>query len=340
MLSGLLTTGIGSLPHRSADEGCPLILDTFDIPFWPQLPQASFLETMVPQYAEGLPFLEIDSAKERYYIKRKAQDELNTFYEKYTENPSIAISAEYAVGFYKMVELLKTRGRYDCLKGHVTGPLTFTLGIRDEDGKYLFFDEELREIALMLLIGKVKWQTDILKQYADKVIIFIDEPIFTALGSSAYLGVSTKEAGRLIEEIITGVRTAGAVAGIHTCGKCDWDVVFDAKPDIVNFDSFDYFDTIAMYHKRISEYISKDGILAWGMVPTTPSVNNEDEHSIIKKFDERLNSLTKNVDRDLLISNLMLTPSCGTGALTVHETERVFRLIKALRGHIVEKYGR
>jgi hypothetical protein len=294
---------------------------------------------MVPQYSEGLPLIEIDSVKERYSIKRKTQDELNNFYEKYSESPSVPISGQYASGFHKMVEMLKTRGRFNCLKGHVTGPLTFTLGIKDDEGRYLFFDEELREIALMLLIGKAKWQTEVLKQFADKVIIFIDEPIFAALGSSAYLGVSDKEAGRLIEEIVTGIRATGAIVGIHTCGKCDWDIVFDAKPDIVNFDSYGFFDTIALYHKRITRYLLEGGTLAWGMIPTTTDINSEDENSIIKKFDERLNSLAKHVEMELILSQMMLTPSCGTGALTVPETEKVFRLIRALKGHLVETYS-
>ncbi|QWR76886.1 hypothetical protein [Candidatus Magnetomonas plexicatena] len=314
-------------------------MDSFDIPFWPQLPQTSFMETMVAQYSEGLPCLEIDSVREQYTIKRKSQDELNNFYEKYSENPSIAISEGNAAGFHKMISLLKTKERFDTLKGHVTGPLTFTLGIKDEAGRFLFFDEELREIALMLLIGKVKWQVEALKKYADNVVIFIDEPIFTAIGSSSYLGVSREESGRLITEIVNGIQSSGAIAGIHTCGKCDWDIVFDAKPDIVNFDSYAFFDTIAMYHERITKYLSEGGTLAWGMVPTTNFINYEDESSIIKKFDERLNSLAKNVDRDLILSHLMLTPSCGAGALTVPEAEKVFRLLKALKGYLVETYG-
>ena len=55
MLNPLLTTGIGSLPHTDADEACRLILKSFDIPFWPQLPHLSYYEDMYVQAAEHFP---------------------------------------------------------------------------------------------------------------------------------------------------------------------------------------------------------------------------------------------------------------------------------------------
>ncbi len=56
MFSPFLTTGIGSLPHTDPEEACGLVLATFDIPFWPQLPKLSFRESMIPQFSEGMPF--------------------------------------------------------------------------------------------------------------------------------------------------------------------------------------------------------------------------------------------------------------------------------------------
>ena len=60
MFQSFNTTGIGSLPHTDPVEACKIILDSVDIPFWPQLPHRSFLESMVPMYSEGFPFIRIE----------------------------------------------------------------------------------------------------------------------------------------------------------------------------------------------------------------------------------------------------------------------------------------
>ena len=85
MLKPFLTTGIGSLPYESAEEACRVILDIFDIPFWPQLPRLSFNELMIPQYSEGMPFVRIDNERRTVWIEKNGSDELDRFYENWTE---------------------------------------------------------------------------------------------------------------------------------------------------------------------------------------------------------------------------------------------------------------
>ncbi len=250
MLKPFLTTGIGSLPHHNAQDAIMLILDTFDVPFWPQLPGRSFKEFMIPQYSEGLPYLKIDTDKAMIWIERNSSDELERFYESWTEESRIAISEDHAEGLHAFLKAVRTK-KFLFLKGHVTGPLTFTLGLKDYTGKSVYFDEEFREISLMLLKAKTRWQIDQLKPYAKKVIIFIDEPILSALGSSSYLGVNEIEASRLLSELVEVIKGEGGISGIHCCGNTDWPLVINCRPDIINFDAYDYTETIALYPKGI-----------------------------------------------------------------------------------------
>ncbi len=330
MFSRFMTTGIGSLPHIDTRKASELIFESFDIPFWPQLPKISFKEAMIPQYSEGMPFLKMDIQKERIWIERDNSDSLNEFYENYSEDLKIPISQGYTAGFYEMVGQLKGKS-FTYLKGQITGPLTFTLGLKDANGRYIFYDEELREVALMLLKAKARWQIDELKKYSDKVIIFIDEPILSALGSSAYLSVSEEESLRLLSEIIGGVKDSGAVAGIHCCGKADWGMVINSAPDILNFDAYDYFDTIEIYHEQLNGFLSAGGYLAWGIIPTTIDIRSENKESIIIRFRTIFERLSKNIDVETLASHSLLTPSCGTGSLNEEEAEKVFTLLKGLK---------
>ena len=325
-----MTTGIGSLPHHSVSDGCRLVLSSFDIPFWPQFPKISFKEFMIPQFSEGMPFLKLDPHKQLIWIEKNTSDELERFYESCTPESRIAISEDYAQGLHAFLRVIKGR-RFSILKGHITGPLTFTLGLKDHAGKAAYFDEEFREISLMLLQAKTRWQIDMLKQHADSVIIFIDEPILSALGSSSYLGVSSDEALRLLQEMVKTIKAEGGTAGIHCCGNADWPMVMKSGADIVNFDAYDYLDTLALYHEECRNFLEKGGYFAWGIVPTSDAISGENPDSIREKFQAGLLTLSHHIPQDLIRSNMLITPSCGTGSRTVAEAVKIFQLLMRLK---------
>ena len=330
MIKPFSTTGIGSLPHHDAQEAALLILNTFDIPFWPQLPALSFKELMIPQYAEGLRLLKIDEREKIVWVERNSSDELDRFYESWTEESRIAISEDYAQGLHTFLRAV-TKRSFDFLKGHVTGPLTFTLGLKDQSGRPIYFDEEFREISLMLLKAKTRWQIDQLKLHAEKVIIFIDEPILSALGSSSYLGVSNDEASRLLKELIGVIRDEGCISGIHCCGNADWPLVIKCAPDIINFDAYDYTETLALYPEELRTFLERGGYLAWGIIPTSEAITDENPGSIRMRFQQGMDKLSLHIPKGLLISNIMLTPSCGTASRTVAETIKIFQLLIRLK---------
>lgn len=324
------TTGIGSLPHHNVADACELVLRTFDIPFWPQLPRVSFRESMNVQYAEGMPFLRMNEDGETVWILRDDSDELDRFYEACSDAAKIAISRDYAVGLHTFLEKIKGR-RFPILKGHITGPVTFSLGLKDNYGRYIYFDEELREIASMLLKAKMRWQVGMLRQHADKVIIFIDEPILSALGSSAYLGVDTAEVLRLLQDMTSAIEEAGGISGIHCCGRADWPAAIKSGVRILNFDAFEYFDTLAIYHEDIKGFLQGGGYLAWGIVPTSDVINAVDDVKLVEVMKSNLETLSAHVPSELVNSRILLTPSCGTGSRSVDETIRIFQLVMRLK---------
>jgi methionine synthase II (cobalamin-independent) len=329
------TTGIGSLPHKNSVEACNLIFKTFDIPFWPQLPMLNFKESMLIQYSEGMPFLKIDTNTKTAWIIRDGSDELERFYESYTENTKISISEDFAKGLHTFLKLIRGR-RFKILKGHVTGPLTFTLGIKDNFGRYIYFDEELREISLMLLKAKVRWQIDLLKQYSDYAIIFIDEPVLSSIGSSSYLGVSNEEVLRLLKELINTIDNAGAISGIHCCGRADWQQIMKSGVKIVSFDAFEYFKTFIIYHEEIKDFLKKGGYLALGIVPTSDAISFVDEQYIFNLMSEELKEFTRYGLTEFIRSRIILTPSCGTGSRSIEETTKIFQLLIRLKEELTD----
>ncbi len=330
MVKPFSTTGIGSLPHLDPHEACKLVLETFDIPFWPQLPHASFLEWMIPQYSEGMPFINIDMKTETVFVGRNESDELERFYETCRDGARIAISDDYARGLHVFLKMIRGR-RFETLKGQITGPMTFTLGLKDREGRPVYFDEELREISLLLLEAKASWQIDQLRPYADNIFIFMDEPIFSALGSSAYLSVSREETLRLLKETASAIRDAGGIPGLHCCANADWVLAVESGVKVISFDAYHYFDNLAIYHYEIRGFLENGGYLAWGIIPTTDDITKETPESLIHKFRVRFDKLKEHIPSDILESQTILTPSCGTGSRTVKETIKIFQLLIRLK---------
>jgi len=330
MFKPFTTTGIGSLPHTDPKEACKLVLDTFDIPFWPQLPKLSFHESMIPQFSEGMPLIKSDEQGERMWVEKSRLDDLIGFYETYSEDWRSVISEDYAKGLYTFIRLLGDR-EFNAIKGQVTGPLTFTLGLKDSEGRPIYFDEELREISLMLLKAKIRWQMETLRPYAENIVLFIDEPILSALGSTSYMGVESEEALRLLKGTANTIRHAGGISGIHCCGNADWSMVIKIGTDIISFDAYGYIETISIYPAEFTEFLKRGGYLAWGIVPTTELIRDENTDSIRKRFHEGLGMLSKSIPADLLRSRILLTPSCGTGSRSIEETLKVYQLLISLK---------
>lgn len=324
------TTGIGSLPYLISRDACDLILKSVDIPFWPQLPRLSFKESMIAQFSEGMPFVRINDKENSILVIRDDSDQLERFYESYNDNTKISISEDYAKGLHMFLKMVKSR-RLGFLKGHVTGPLTFTLSLKDSYGRFVYFDEELREVSTMLLKAKARWQVELFKQHSDNVIIFIDEPILSALGSSTYIGVETQEALRLLKEIVLAIETAGGIAGIHCCGMADWTLVINSGVKIISFDAYDYSDLLTIYHAEIKDFLNSGNYLAWGIVPTTEIIQHLEERHIISLMNNALQILYKKVPSALVNSQIMLTPACGTASRTISESIRIFQLLMRLK---------
>ncbi len=330
MFMPFMTTGIGSLPHTDSIEACRLVLETFDIPFWPQLPKLSFHESMISQFSEGIPFIKIDEKRETIRIERNASDALTRFYETYSEDLKVAISEDYAKGLHTFIKFIKNK-KFKFLKGQITGPLTFTLGLKGSEGRSVYFDEELREISLMVLKATIRWQIEMLKPYAEHIIIFVDEPILSALGSTSYIGVDPEEALRLLKETSDAIKQAGGIPGIHCCDKADWPLVIHSGTNIISFDAYGYIETVSIYPEEFTKFLRDGGYLAWGIVPTTDVIREENTDSIKRRFDTGLEKLSKSIPSTLLLSQILLTPSCGTGSRSVEEAVKVFKILVELK---------
>ncbi len=347
-----MCTAIGSLPHQDVERACEIVLESFpQIPAWPQLPRLNLRESMYIQVSEGMPCLILDEEKRKVYFQTKGDitGELEKFYEKIIEDKvdHFEISQEYAAGFYFFIDLLrKNLSRKEggagilALKGQLIGPISFGLTVTDENRKSILYHEQLVDAVVKTCEMKARWQIIRMKEVFPQVIIFIDEPYLASFGSAA-TPIGGHEVVTYLNPVIDSIHSEGAIAGIHCCGNTDWSILMDTKVDIISFDAYGYLETISLYPEKLKEFLSQGRYLAWGIVPASSKAMEEEIKSLIKRFEDGLKLLvSKGIKREMILENLLITPSCGTGTLPVEVAEKVVKLTKGVSDDIRAIYFR
>ena len=327
-----MATGIGSFPHQEASAACEVILKTIpEMPLWPQLSKADFREQMEIQFSEGMPRVVLDEAKQRMYFDTSGDptSELEKFYENFmSENlEHFRISPDFSRGISEMEKRLaeKDLSPVKFFKNQVTGPVTFGLAIVDENKRAIYYNDVFRDVVVKGITMKARWLLGRFKPLGLNQVCFIDEPILSAFGSSTYVSVQREDVVSNINEVIEAVHAEGALAGTHCCGNTEWPILIDAGVDIISFDAYEYGDTVGYYPDRIKKFLEEGGALAWGIVPTSEKINRETPDSLVENLRGKVKKLAgKGINEDLIWERCLLTPSCGTGSLSVDLSEKIF----------------
>jgi len=349
-----LGTAIGSMPFPDADYAVKVSLERLpDAPIWPQLPKLGVREQMEIQYSEGMPCAVLDEVKNRmYFDTSKDYSELfAAFYETYmaamdpdTGNgdcSALAISPKFSQGIPALEKVLKASGKkLPFVKVQTTGPCSFALTLVDENKKAIYYNEEFRDVIVKALAMKCRWQIAKFKPYGENIICFIDEPILSAFGSSTYVSVKREDVVALLQEMIAAVHAEGGISGIHCCGNTEWSILVDAGVDIINFDAFEYGETISMYASHMKTHLARGGLLAWGVVPTSKAIRESTVASLELQLEKVMDKLAgQGIDKKTIMEQAIITPSCGTGSMDAADAEKVFLMVSELSKRMKAKYG-
>jgi hypothetical protein len=282
------------------------------------------------QYSEGLPCVVLDEAKQRMYFDTSGDTSqaLAEFYENYLAQNSayFAVSPDYGHGIYEMEKRLAECGQLQprYFKSQVTGPVTMGLGRVDENKRAIYYNDVFRDVIVKGAEMKARWLLRKFGFVGCRQICFVDEPILSAFGSSTYVSVERAEVVKSLREVFDAVHEEGALAGTHCCGNTEWTILIDAGADIISFDAYQYGETIAYYPEQVKSFLEGGGVLAWGIVPTTEAAGTETPEMLIGKLRGHVARLVgKGIDEDLIWRQALVTPSCGTGPLSVNLSEKV-----------------
>ena len=336
-----LPTIIGSMPHTDPVEACAQVTHYLkDIPAWPQLPKRSFLENMYVQYSEGCPGVVLDLEKERINIDstQDISQPLEKLYSAYLENDfnKYPISSEYAAGLHTFLSH-KEIAPY-MVKGQITGPVTWGATVADENKKAVIWDDTLSDAVAKLLRLKASWMEQELKKLSNNTIIFVDEPYMQSYGSSSFVALSRDKVVCLLDEVLGGI---SGLKGIHCCGNTDWSVLLNTSTDILSFDTYNYAESLSLYPTEVRQFLDRNGIIAWGIVPNEEeSLAKETVSSLKDRLEEAMAPFTRNgVSFRQLVRQSLLTPSCSLTGLSSNEASaQTLELLAELSMNIRKRY--
>ena len=336
-----LPIGIGSLPHKDPLKASEVILKYFpDSPYWPQLPARDFREGMLVQFTEGMPGVALEEEKLYFHSPFDPASEWEKFYEASSEADvdHLIMGREYASGFYSLLELLKDK-KPSLVKGQITGPITFGLGVSDEKKIPILYDPNLKEMLLKTIALKAEWQERKLSEVAPgaDTLIFFDEPLLSGYGSIS-MNLSKEEIIDYLNKAISGLH---GLSGIHICGATDWSMIMQTEIKVIHFDAYQFFSNMLAYASELKPFLLKGGRLAWGIVPSEEEfLRQETTVSLTKSLEEKMGLLVQEgISEELLVKRSLLSQSCGLSSVSETSAEKALKLTQELSSAMRKKFS-
>jgi hypothetical protein len=310
-------TGIGSLPHRAADEAVALVARRcHEIPFWPQLPQVSEWEGIIGQGLTVLgDLIEPRANGYGYEVKPGTVDAVVAALHGST-------GALDSVGFAAFRRALDQHcfASARMIKGQIEGPITLATHLFYR-GRPFIADESLFAAVAFHVSQLVCWQLNELCSYGKPLMLFVDEPAL-CLTDSFPDGIPLERRLSALGAILRDIRSRGAVAGLHCCAARPFARMLAAAPDIVSFDAHRELEYFFSYPEAI-KFIERGGWVAYGLVPNSADLVSLEPAALFNRW---LIAASMTSDPQLLAQRSLITATCGLGLLDQNRVEQSFRL--------------
>jgi len=335
------------MPQTNGEEALDLIWKSVPLaPHWPQLPRLGAESSFVGQYLKVLVETGViaDVVVPKFQVDATDWAErMTAFYTLYLEAVEgdqqalerFGLSAQGGEGFEIFCRNLENFGTRDAviLKGQLSGSLTLGMQITDKNRRSSYYDDTLRDIIVKTLALHAEWQTKRLSQFGLPVLMMIDDPGLYGFGASTHITLKREQLIEELNTIIEGISRQGGIAGVHVCAGMDWTLLFDSEVQVVNFDAYDYMQSMMALAEPLNTFLRRGGILSWGIVPTNPIAWEETAQTLKIRLENNIEELVKRgVDESLLRQKSIITPSCGTGTLPQELAEHVYKILGELGG--------
>ncbi|MFH1691548.1 MAG: hypothetical protein ABIC68_03120 [Candidatus Omnitrophota bacterium] len=267
------------LPFVDAQQALDFVFNsyTYQVPFWPSLPNRSFFEEAIVQFSEKLPGIQVDEAGKRVWVD--TQDlQFDALLEE-CFNRCMALDVDYfaisprsSSTLQAMSQRLMGMNWQGWIKVPVPGPLSASMKLCDEKGVPIFFHETLEELFSLILPLTTAW---LIKQFRanakTKIIVDIDE-------SSVCLKEIDLTAEEIFEKInclIDVIHDNGALCALRVSDNKDFVFAQNFPIDLLHFDIGGDIGRLGEAEKMLAPFLKKGGMPILGILPTDEAKLNK-----------------------------------------------------------------
>ena len=158
-----------------------------------------------------------------------------------------------------------------------------------------------------------------------------------------FMGASTSPRARrvlkLLRSIVKRLKKRGAIVGIHCCNRISPTTLIDLGMDLIHFDAFYFQSQITSSREQLQRFLIDGGIVAWGVVPTSEMLTPSSQGKIEKNFSDLLSAMeTRGLPLRRVLAQSMVAPTCGTGLLTIEQSDRIMAFATSLSKQLKARY--
>lgn len=321
--TGGTATGIGSLPHRDTNDAMVAAsVAAPGITYIPTLPRLSPTEGMIAQAVIGIPGISVGQYGSMLIDPRGI-------------DPDAPVSTDLShgpfAGFRSYIagctDQVAAHDGADVVKWQFVGPVTLGLA--------LVRSGVPAETAFPVASAAVRTHVANLHTAISRVapdttqIIFIDEPDLASLMSASF-PVSPETAIDLMSTAMAVVE-GRAIVGVHCCAAIDIVPLMASGPAIL---SVPVSAHLGSHAGAISDFLERDGIIAWGVVPTDGPVMATAERSWRRLSKLWCELVESGCDVVKLWRQSMVTPACGLAHHTATTSEIIMSQVREISERI------
>ncbi len=321
LMNGGTVTGVGSLPHRNVHSGVEAAFAGTDVPFIPTFPRLDPSEGMIAQAVTGMVGISVGQYGSLLVDPARIDPEA----------PVVTDLAHGAFSGYRAIldRLVTQEGeaQVSTIKWQFIGPVTL--------GQALERAGVSRDIAFDVAIKAVR--SHVANLYAEIAtvaprvvqVVVIDEPDLASMMSETF-PIAPDTAIDLMSSAMAAVE-GDAIVGLHCCAPIDIVPLLAAGPALL---SVPVSRHLGSHAGALATFLERDGLIAWGVVPTDGPVMATAERSWRGLNKLWCELVQEGCDALRLWRQSLLTPACGLANHTVTTSDIIMSQVREIAERI------
>ena len=316
--------GIGSLPFTDPQAAVDFVAQQSpQVPFWPQLPQRTPAEMMIPQFLKPICHL-LQPRGDQYGYTVKPSQVKNLI--ACLRDVPVDLDPESATGFFAFIEAAQT-GRFAealAVKGQITGPITLAFQLFSDNHPLVQSTEFIRTLTAYV-IRQGQWQIQHLSQAHKPILLFVDEPCLALLDQ---LGDPVIQETLLaaLSDVLRALREFGAVVGLHCCSSASVEWMTTAQPDLLSFDAYEHLEGFCA-HPAMARFVARGGVVVCGLIPTLNDLAAVNIHDLFLRW---VLAVKRCAEPEKMIQQTLISATCGLGLVSQEAAGMSFKMAQQL----------